>query len=337
MTTITLGQLKPVEVREVWSGEASDFTPWLGRPENLAQLGEALGISLELEAQEQYVGPFRADLLCKNTVDDHWVLIENQLARTDHTHLGQLMTYAAGLKAVTIIWIAERFTSEHRAALDWLNDITGDDFQFFGVEIEAWRIGESAVAPRFSVVSKPNDWTKSVQKGANTVDLTDVKKLQLEFWSAFREWMEQHSSVRCQKPLPQHWTTHPIGRAGFHLSSIASTSDSESNEASGGELRVELVASNVNTKQLFPLLEADRTAIEAALGTTLTWRNEPDTKSAKTYVRRSVELANRESWPDYFKWLQEWLESFTRVFALRVKQLSVPAPPLTEVTSGLGG
>ena len=85
------------------------------------------------------VGPFRADILCKNTVDESWVLVENQLERTDHGHLGQLLTYAAGLKAVTIVWIAQRFTEEHQAALDWLNEITDEKFNFFGVEVQLFQ------------------------------------------------------------------------------------------------------------------------------------------------------------------------------------------------------
>ena len=80
------------------------------REESIELLGETIGIELELEAQEKDVGPFRADILCKNTEDDSWVLIENQIEKTDHKHLGQLMTYAAGLQAVTIVWVASKFT-----------------------------------------------------------------------------------------------------------------------------------------------------------------------------------------------------------------------------------
>ena len=101
---------------------------------------------------EKYVGPFRADILCRNTDDDSLVLVENQVERTDHTHLGQLMTYAAGLETASIVWIAKAFTDEHRAALDWLNEITGENFNFFGLEIELWKIGDSAIAPKFNVV-----------------------------------------------------------------------------------------------------------------------------------------------------------------------------------------
>lgn len=121
-----LGRLKRVELRDIWTSEATDFTPWLARPENLAVLAETLAIDLELEAQEKAVGPFRADILCKDMGTDAWVLVENQLERTDHTHLGQLLTYASGLQAVTIVWVAARFTEEHRSTLDWLNKITDE-------------------------------------------------------------------------------------------------------------------------------------------------------------------------------------------------------------------
>src|SRR4029453_748307 len=109
MTDQVLGRLERVDLREIWVSEATGFTPWLARPENMAVLSETLKIELELEAQERAVGPFRADLLCKDMGTDRWVLIENQLERTDHTHLGQLLTYASGLEAVTIVWIAAPF------------------------------------------------------------------------------------------------------------------------------------------------------------------------------------------------------------------------------------
>jgi hypothetical protein len=83
-----LGRLERVELRNVWLSEATSFTPWLARTENMLVSAETLGIDLELEAQEKAVGPFRADLLCKDIGTDRWVLIENQLEKTDHTHLG---------------------------------------------------------------------------------------------------------------------------------------------------------------------------------------------------------------------------------------------------------
>ena len=179
-----LGRLEKVELRTAWSSESGDFTPWLAMDENLELLGDTIGLDLELEAQEKSVGPFRADILCKETTTGNWVLIENQLERTDHTHLGQLLTYAAGLEAVNIVWVAERFTEEHRATLDWLNEITDDRFNFFGLEVELWRIGGSNMAPKFNVVSKPNDWTKTISGAAahfQSAELNERKQLWVEY------------------------------------------------------------------------------------------------------------------------------------------------------------
>jgi hypothetical protein len=143
--TVELGALARVGLRQVWGVEHRSFTPWLAA--HLDLLGEAIDIPLSLKGQETDIGTFRADILAKDTATGQAVFIENQLERTDHTHLGQLITYAAGVRAGVVVWIADTFTDEHRAALDWLNESTPNSIKFFGVEIELWRIGESPIAP----------------------------------------------------------------------------------------------------------------------------------------------------------------------------------------------
>src|SRR4029077_1332791 len=179
-------------------------------PENLAILADTLGLELELEAQERPVGPFRADILCKDVATDRWVLIENQLERTDHSHLGQLLTYASGLEAVTIVWIAARFTEEHRSTLDWLNKITDESFRFFGLEVELWRIGTSAAAPKFNLVSKPNEWSHSVAQAARAIDeaeLSETRVMQRAYWAAFDKILAASRGpvTGGKKPQPQSW------------------------------------------------------------------------------------------------------------------------------------
>ena len=166
MTKPPLGRLTQVDLRTYWQREDTEFTPWLGQSENLDLLGAAIGKELERQAEEVNVGPFRADLLCKDTVTGDLVLVENQIERTDHGHLGQVLTYAAGLGAKPIVWIAREFQEEHRAALDWLNESTHDDIEFYGVQVELWRIGDSTPAPRFDVVAHPNEWSREVREHA---------------------------------------------------------------------------------------------------------------------------------------------------------------------------
>lgn len=318
---ITLGRLTKVELRDIWKSESQDFTPWLAQPENITALAEALSMELEIEAREREVGPFRADLLCKDLIDDSWVLIENQLERTDHSHLGQLLTYAAGLQTVTIVWIASRFTEEHRAALDWLNEITDERFKFFGVEVELWRIGDSVAAPKFNIVSKPNEWTRSITQASRRIEsetLTETKKLQLDFWTALATSLAGHPILRSRKPRPQHWTTYSIGRAGIHLAAILDSQRSR--------LGVELYLSDENAKSYFNQLLLDQADIEVVLGHTPDWRELPTRQACRIVTYHAVaDPFDEASWPESIAWISRTLEAYHRAFHQKVLKLKAPS------------
>lgn len=203
-----LGRLEEVPVRDVWHNEAAEFTPWLARPENLDLLSSALGLELAVESTESAVGPFRADLVCRDAASDHLVLIENQLERTDHTHLGQLLTYAAGLDAVSVVWISPELLEEHRAALDWLNRMTVPGLRFFGVEVELWRIGDSLSAPRFNLVSRPNEWSRSVRP-VNGYDASSAVQYR-EFWQELAQAADEgRLTIGSPTPYQGNWVEFP--------------------------------------------------------------------------------------------------------------------------------
>ena len=319
MTQPNLGRLEQVDLRSIWGTEDRDFTPWLAEEYNLGLLGNTIGIELELEAQEESVGPFRADILCKDTANGSWVLIENQLERTDHTHLGQLLTYASGLQAVTIVWISRKFTEEHRAALDWLNEITDDTFKFFGLEIEAWKISDSNAAPKFNIVSKPNDWHREVSRGAsqlNRGELRVTKKTQLDFWTEFRTYVDDTGAeFKSVKPQPQHWLNLGIGKTGFSLSPIALLGQAAQATRDSHELRVDLWMSD---RASYEALYAQREEIAAELKGPLIWH---DARGHRVSVRRDADFHDKTRWSEYIQWLVEELNDFHRCFNPRVKAL----------------
>lgn len=313
-----LGRLERIDPRDIWDTEAQDFTPWLASEDNLTLLGEAIGIELEHEATEKSVGPFRADILCKDTATGNWVLIENQLGRTDHDHLGKLLTYASGLNAVTVVWVAQPFTEEHRATLDWLNEITDDSFNFFGLEIEIWRIGDSVPAPKFNIVSKPNDWTSSVAQAAKSIvdaDLSDTKRTQFEFWTKFKDYLLEHSdAITPQKPLPQHWATYRIGRSGFHMAATLNTRE----ELIG----VELYINHNNAEGFFKLLEQDKDAIEKEIGSKLLWAELPGRKGCRISIQKqNSDPLDQARWPEYMGWMKDYLEKLNSSFRPRIRAL----------------
>jgi hypothetical protein len=311
-----LSRLEPVDLREIWVNESSEFTPWLAKEENLKLLGDTIGVDLELEAIEKEIGPYRADILCKDTATNDWVLIENQLENTDHTHLGQIITYAAGLKAKTIVWIAKRFTDEHLAALDWLNELVGNRLAIFGIEIELWRIGGSPIAPKFNIVSQPNEELERVTEFAEG-ELTDTKILQQDYWVALRKLLQDRKSiVKPHKPLPQHWTGFAIGRSNFELRAAI---NSQKNF-----IRLRLVCLGPNAKMHFALLNNQKGAIEQEIGCDLEWEELPNRKQARiVLVKPNVDPTKREEWPSQHQWMAEKLEAFYKAFSGRIKELDV--------------
>jgi len=339
MTTASLGRLERVELRDIWTSEATAFTPWLARTENLALLGEALELELELEAQERAVGPFRADILCKDIERDAWVLIENQLERTDHTHLGQLLTYASGLQAVTIVWIAARFTEEHRSTLDWLNDITDESFRFFGIEVELWKIADSPAAPKFNIVSKPNDWSRSVARAARAIDedsLSATHGVQLAYWTALQTVLEAAGGPvgGHRTPQPKAWMTYSIGRTGIRLSSVVTM----------GKRRIhaELYLQNPLAKEQFALLRQGAAEVERELGYPLSWEELPGRQACRiaTY-HEDVDPADEADWPRQHRWLADRLNDLHRVFAPRVRALDADGsqhdPGSSDFSTATGG
>lgn len=312
-----LGRLERVDVRTIWRREAHDFTPWLATQENIALLAEALEIELVPTSREVRVGDYRADLICE---DDHdrLVLIENQFGSTDHSHLGQIMTYAAGLDAGTVIWIAESFRPEHRAAIAWLNQHTDDSLNFFGIEIEAWRIGNSSPAPRFNIIERPNSYVKataSVREGG----ASETKQRQQEYWQALATKIEgAKNGIRPTKPQPQHWMSfYPFSDSRFTMSSIVNSTRNE--------LRIDVNVRGEFAKSNFADLATQREAIEAELQSALVWEEKPGQKES----RISLSLPNTD-WTDtadrprQLEWFVKNLALLKKVLAPRLARIRDP-------------
>lgn len=313
MSTIPLGRLQKVSLRTAWASESADFTPWLAQAENLAQLGEVIGMKLRLEAQEQPVGPFRADIVCTNIQDDSCVLIENQLEQTDHTHLGQLLTYAAGLESVTIIWIAETFREEHRAALDWLNESTPEHINFFGIEIKLFRIADSPVAPEFDLICKPNQWTQAISRAARPN--SEQSQFRYAYWSGFVQ--QPALAPILTGPLTPNRQGNlplPTGWEQFTIQVYVSTT--------GDDCAVYLSCRGLNRIRNFELLHEQKDAIERDLGTSLSWQmNETYNRAWIVMNVPDTKPENREDWPRQQALLAAKTAEFYRVLTPYVKPL----------------
>lgn len=314
-----LGRLESVELREVWPNEATDFTPWLAEEENLSILAETLNMELELEGREVNVESGIVDLLCR-TVDNSLVLIENQLEETDPDHLGRILAYAARLNADTVIWIAKTFKDEHRAVFDRQNAITDERYQFFGVEIELWQIGDSRAAPKFNIVSRPNNWSRSASQSAQQAgseELSGLPLLRQRFWTAFDEHVSQtNRQIKAPRPVPNAFVFFAIGTFGFKLKALMSTSNNR--------LVVRLDMFGPNAEAHFNLLIVGQAEIENEIGELgedeqLEWREE---SNAVVLTKRNTNPTDETDWPNQHTWLVEKLELFDRVFRQRIQALN---------------
>lgn len=173
---INLGTLEEIkDLREVWSHEAHDFTPWLAK--NISILGDEVGIDISIEETESSVGDFNVDIFATDADTGKKIIIENQLEETDHDHLGKLITYASGKSADLVIWLVRKARPEHRAAIEWLNNHTDEGVGFILCEIKVFRIGNSEPAPKFEIIEQPNNWVKEMKKPSGTNKRTVLPKI----------------------------------------------------------------------------------------------------------------------------------------------------------------
>jgi hypothetical protein len=302
---ISLARLERAPLRRAWPNEATNFTPWLAEKANLDLLAEKIGIPLQLEIVEKQVGTFYADILAKEPDTNRWVLIENQITPTDHGHLGQLLTYAAGLDARTIIWIAETFREEHRAAIDFLNRATTEDFAFFGVQVGLYKIGESAFAPDFSVVAKPNDWSKRTQtaKQAAGDDEKENQRQWREYWGALIEAANgRYPALADREPYRGNWQTFESlkgGNPSFTLNASFPWDKS---------LRLEIYIDKSLAKAAFTALLDYREEIEKAFGQALAWEELPERQASRIafYMPGYEKRGEQGSWNKQHEWLIAW-------------------------------
>ena len=306
MTQKSIGKIERVEIGTVWPHEANDFTPWLAT--NLGLLGEELGMELELEGTEVPVGNFSLDILARDARSDAVVAIENQIASTDHAHLGQLLTYSAGRNAGIVVWIATEFREEHRAALDWLNEGTRDSLNFFGVEVQAVKIGDSLPAPLFRLAAAPNTWSKDVKE--SQVELTSTQEKYVQYWKPLLEDLRsKHGWNIGTRNKGSHYAAGAGLGSGKFGRTMRFTWD--------GQARVELEIKSADkdwNKAAFDLLNESRTYIEEELGP-MRWERMDDAKMCRVAVSRPGRIDNSDEELDQIRaWMIEHVNRFRCTF-----------------------
>lgn len=258
-----IGRLTEVDVRSLWKHEQYDFSNWLAKENNLEYLNEILGLTLIDVDTEVYVGPYRCDIVAKDETSNIKVIIENQLESTNHDHLGKIITYASGLGATVIVWIVKEAKEEHRAAVEWLNNNTVNDINFFLIEIHAYKIGDSDLAPKFEVIEKPNNFVKRGNKSKlNNDELNKSQSERLIFWEQFNQTvLNRGKPFNIRKATIDHWYDVAVGSSDAHIAINLVNKDNI--------VVVELYIND--NKELFDKLFQFKEKIEEELGESLIW------------------------------------------------------------------
>lgn len=290
-----LGTLKEItDLRSVWPHEALNFTPWVA--ENIDLLADTVGIDITVDETESDVGDFSVDIYASETGTDRKIIIENQLEDTDHDHLGKLITYASGKGADIVIWIVKHAREEHKAAIEWLNNHTDDKIGFFLCEIKLFQIGNSCIAPTFTVIESPNDWAKEIK---SAVSSNPTQQKRLEYWQAFNNYAFNNTdfskAFNKRKPSTDHWMYLSIG------SSTCQIGISQIQKRSS--ITIELYIND--DKDLFRMLLSHKNEIESDMGISLDWRELPERKASRIIVEKPVELENKEKWNEQFSYIME--------------------------------
>lgn len=283
-----IGRLERVGLRELWPNEAYDFTTWLA--ENLESLGEAVGIELVLVEQEAAAGPFSADIVAEDGNGDT-VVIENQLERTDHDHLGKLITYLSNLDAKTAIWVTPEPRQEHEKAIHWLNEMLPADTAFYLVKLEAYRIADSPAAPLFTVVAGPS--AEARQVGTQKKELAERHILRQQFWTRLLELARQRTLLHGRiSPSKENWVSAGAGKSGLSFNYAVRMSDTQV------ELYIDRGDVEEN-KRIFDALHARREEIDAKFGAPLEWQRLEGRRACRVrHVLPSGGLRDQDAWPE---------------------------------------
>jgi len=305
------GKIKKVSIRDIWQHEAHNFTPWLA--ENLDKLGESVGMDLELIEQEASVGNFSLDVLARDLSTGHNIIIENQFGDTDHDHLGKMLTYAAGFDASKVIWISENVRDEHRQTIEWLNQRTDTDTQFFAIEIEVFRIDDSKPAYNFNLIVFPHEWRKSKKEGRIGNASAKGEAYREYFQSLIDELRDKHSFTKARAAQPQNWYIFPTGISGISYGTSF---------AQGGRVRAELyvdLGDFDKNKNLFDWLFEQKQVIEGELGESLDWERLDDRRASRIAVYRTGSIDDVEILNEIHIWAIQELLKFRKAFSSRLK------------------
>ena len=312
-----VGKLERVPLREVWKHEELDFTRWLR--DNIEVLNDVVGLSLANVESEQRTSEFRVDLVAEDAAGDP-VVIENQLEKSDHEHLGKLITYLTALAGRAAIWIVADPRPEHVGAITWLNESGGADFYL--VKVEAVKIGDSEPAPLLTLIVGPSEATREV--GETRKDVAERHNLRERFWMELlpkaKERTKLHANI---SPSTDNWIAARTGKSGLSLLYVIRMHDSQVGlNIDRGKDRDE------ENKAIFEALAQSRETIESDFGGSLLWDKVEGRRTCTIWKQFSLGGYRDESrWPEIQEAMIDGMVRLEAALRPHIQRLSLAFSP----------
>lgn len=313
-----IGKRRRVDIKNIWKREV-DFSNWLASQDGLDLIEQDLGIRIVDARREARMGDFPCDIVGHLAQDeDHVIVVENQYGKTNHDHLGKLLTYASVHKAMTGIWIAEHASDDHRQVIDWLNQNTPPTVALYLAELTAHQIGESAAAPQLDIVCQPNMTVKITH-----ADQSDAEKARrawrIQYWEDIQaEVRKARPPFNLQKPGPDHWSSISIGRSGFNMNMLLTPQK----QTIGVEIYIDPQGW---AKQAFFDLFAQKEQVEQDLGFALNWREIPEKRCSRVLLEVPIDPKSDSNRKAVCEWFADMTPKMYRAFRDRVVALRQPA------------
>ncbi|MEP0765597.1 MAG: DUF4268 domain-containing protein [Fimbriimonadia bacterium] len=299
-----IGRLKRVSLREVWKNEAADFTTWLQH--NLDVLNEVLPFSLESAEREQAAGNFAADLVAQD-VSGSTAIIENQLEKSDHDHLGKIITYLASFGARAAVWLVSEARPEHATAVAWLNQTSLADFYL--IKVEAVRIGDSQPAPLCTVVVGPSAESREI--GRAKKELSEGAALRQAFWEQLLELSCKRTALFSKvRPGTAGWVETGAGFSGVTFAYVVFRK-----QGARVEVYIDRGSSDMENLALFRKLQQNRAMIEEEFGSPIEWQELSGKRACRICYRFGTGgWADPDTWPVLQRQMVDTMVRFEKAF-----------------------
>jgi len=313
---INIGRIKKVPLREIWNREDKDFTRWLEK--NIEYLNEILDFDITIESREGPVGPYKVDLYGEDNFGRK-VIIENQLEKTDHTHLGQIITYLVNLEASSAIWITSKPIEEHIKTIEWLNETTPDDISFYLIKIEALKIeSQPSVAPLFTLIKSPSNETKQI--GAEKKEYAQRHVLRKEFWTQLLDKSRKKTKLYMNiSPNIYSWVGAGAGKTGINYNYVIN------NRRAACEIYIDKGKAfedpNIN-KIRFDKLLKNKEKIEKEFDRKLNWERLDNRRASRIAIYfEGIGIKDKEKWDNLQDTMIDTIVKMESVFKKYISQL----------------